>query len=128
MKNCEISFWNKNDNIYCVLYINHENTFTYSDLYIKNRITPKAICELLPEGGSISINTLPVEEKKKILPKYVLGHMYSIGDSSEYERISEEVEYFGDYLTSENENGELIKAKKGEVDFLQISKRKDLIT
>jgi hypothetical protein len=134
MTNCEISFWNKGDNIYSILYINHDNTYTYSDLYIKHEIIPKAICELLPDGGSISSseesvnpNTLTVEEKKKVLPEYVLGHMYSIGDYEKYERISGDVEYYGDSLYSEGENGEKIKAKKGEVAFLQIHKRKDLI-
>lgn len=135
MKNCEISFWNRENKIYSILYINHDNTYTYSDLYIKNEIIPKAICELLPEGGSLSSNeenkgggpTLTVEEKKNILPEYVLGHTYSIGDHEKYEKISDEVEYYGDYLYREGENGEKIKAKKGEVHFLQIQKRRDLI-
>lgn len=109
-------------------------TPTHTLTYIKNEIIPKAICELFPDGGSISSkeesvnpNTLTVEETKNILPEYVLGHMYRIGDNEKYERISASVEYYGDGLYSEGENGEKLKAKKGEVEFFQIHKRKDLI-
>jgi len=134
MENCEFSFWTYEDMLYAVLYINHDNTYTYKDLYINNEIVPKAICELIPEGGSlcsneesVNPNTLTVEEKRRILPQYILGHTYSIGDIEQYERISGDVDYFGDYLYSIGENGKRVKAKKGEVDFLQILKRKDII-
>jgi len=105
MKNCEISFWSREKKFYSIIYINHDNTYTYTDLYIKNKIIPKAICEILPEGGSLcsndedkaNPNTLTVEEKKNVLPKYVLGHLYSIGDIAKYEKLTDEVKYFGDY-------------------------------
>jgi hypothetical protein len=133
LENCEISFWSREDKIYSVIYINHDNTYTYKDLYIGNDIMPKAICELLPEGGSLKSNeeyqaggpTLTVEQKKNVLPEYVLGHTYSIGDARKYEIISGDVEYFGDYLYSCGKNGEHIKARKGEVHFLQILKLSD---
>ncbi|MDX2283488.1 MAG: hypothetical protein NW241_04970 [Bacteroidia bacterium] len=105
MKNCEISFWSRENKIYSAMYINHHNTCAYTDLYIKNDIMPKAICEILSEGGSLCSSlenqgsklTLTVEEKKNVLPEYVLGHTYSIGDIAQYEKLPDKVEYFGDY-------------------------------
>lgn len=87
------------------MYINHDNTYTYTDLFVKNEIQPKAICEILPEGGSLNSNeenqgggpTLTVEEKKNVLPEFVLGHLYSIGDIEQYEKLPNKVEYYGDY-------------------------------
>lgn len=120
MKNCEISFWSREDKIYSVMYINHDNTYTYTDLYIKNEIIPKAICEILPEGGSLCSNlekqgggpTLTVEQKKNVLPEYVLGHTYSIGDIEQYEKLPDKVEYYGDY-----------GPKYGSLKAMQIHKR-----
>ena len=105
LKNCEISFWNRENMIYSIMYINHDNTYTYTDLYIKNNIVPKAICEILPDGGSLCSNienqggapTLTVEEKKNVLPDYLLGHTYSIGDIEQYEKLPDKVDYYGDY-------------------------------
>ena len=103
LENCEISFWRYGESIYSVLYINFDNTLTYQNLYIKNRIVPKAICEISPDDGSIylseqyrSSNFNP-KEKKLILPEFALGHLYSIGHREEYEKIKDNVEYFGDY-------------------------------
>ena len=103
LENCEISFWRYGDSIYSILYINFDNTLTYQNLYIKNRIVPKAICEISPEGGSIDLSEqyrssiFFQTEKKLILPEFALGHLYSIGHREEYEKIKDNVEYFGDY-------------------------------
>lgn len=104
MKNCEISFWSRENKLYSIMYVNHDNSYTYQDLYINRGIVPKAICEILPEGGSFcsneetsNPNTFTVQQKKNVLPEYVLGHLYSIGDVEQYEKLSEKVEYFGDY-------------------------------
>ena len=103
LENCEISFWRYGESIYSVLYINFDNTLTYQNLYIKNRIVPKAICEISPEGGSIDLSEqyrssiFFQTEKKLILPEFALGHLYSIGHREEYEKIKDNVEYFGDY-------------------------------
>ena len=104
LENCEISFWRYGDSIYSILYINFDNTLTYQNLYIKNRIVPKAICEILPDGGSITSwkenggqSNLSPMEKKLILPEFALGHLDTIGDREQYEKIKDNVEYFGDY-------------------------------
>ena len=103
LENCEISFWRYGDSIYSILYINFDNTLTYQNLYIKNRIVPKAICEISPDDGSIDLSeqyrssNFNPKEKKLILPEFALGHLYSIGHREEYEKIKDNVEYFGDY-------------------------------
>ena len=104
LENCEISFWRYGDSIYSILYINFDNTLTYQNLYIKNRIVPKAICDILPDGGSITSwkenggqSNLSPMEKKLILPEFALGHLDTIGDREQYEKIKDNVEYFGDY-------------------------------
>ena len=103
LENCEISFWRYGESIYSVLYINFDNTLTYQNLYIKNGVVPKAICEISPEGGSIDLSEqyrssiFFQTEKKLILPEFALGHLYSIGHREEYEKIKDNVEYFGDY-------------------------------
>ena len=103
LENCEISFWRYGESIYSVLYINFDNTLTYQNLYIKNRIVPKAICEISPDDGSIDLSeqyrssNFNPKEKKLILPEFALGHLYSIGHREEYEKIKDNVEYFGDY-------------------------------
>ncbi|NMC76803.1 MAG: hypothetical protein GYA60_05865 [Candidatus Methanofastidiosa archaeon] len=51
------------------------------------------------------------EEKKKIMPELVLGHLDSIGDREKYERITDKVEYFGDYSWS-SENLFIYKKKE----------------
>jgi hypothetical protein len=119
LQNCEVSFWHKDKKIYCILYINFDNTFTFIDLYLKNNIIPKAICEILPDGGSMTdskedkYGKLKPEEKKKILPEFTLGHMYSIGDIKQYEELPGKVEYFGDYgpLTYNFNNLKIFKKK-----------------
>jgi hypothetical protein len=103
LENCEISFWKYGESIYSVLYINFDNTLTYLNLYIKNRIVPKAICEILPEGGGIvsweedRSSKFSPYYKKLILPDFALGHLHTIGDREQYEKIKDNVEYFGDY-------------------------------
>ena len=103
LENCEISFWRYGDSIYSILYINFDNTLTYQNLYIKNRIVPKAICEILPEGGSIDLSEqyrssiFYQTEKKLILPEFALGHLDTIGDREQYEKFKDNIEYFGDY-------------------------------
>jgi len=103
LENCEISFWKYGESIYSVLYINFDNTQTYQNLYIKNRIVPKAICEILPDGGSIlsweesSQSNFSPMEKKVILPEFALGHLDTIGDREQYEKFKDNIEYFGDY-------------------------------
>jgi len=103
LENCEISFWKYGESIYSVLYINFDNTLTYQNLYIKNRIVPKAICEISPDGGSIysfeenRFRSFSPKDKKLILPEFALGHLYSIGHREEFEKIKDNVEYFGDY-------------------------------
>lgn len=122
LKNCEISFWSMENKIYSVMYINHDNTYVYKDLYIKNGIMPKAICEILSDGGSLCSNmedqgggpTLTVEEKKNVLPEYALGHTNSIGDVELYEKLPDIPEYFGDYGPD-----------YGSLKAMQIHKRKE---
>jgi hypothetical protein len=104
LENCEISFWRYGESVYSILYINFDNTLTYQNLYIKNGVVPKAICEILPDGGSITSwkenggqSNLSPMEKKLILPEFALGHLDTIGDREQYEKIKDNVEYFGDY-------------------------------
>ena len=103
LENCEISFWRYGESIYSILYINFDNTLTYQNLYIKNRIVPKAICEISPDGGSIysfeenRFRSFSPKDKKLILPEFALGHLDTIGDREQYEKIKDNVEYFGDY-------------------------------
>ena len=65
------------------------------NLYIKNGVVPKAICEILPEGGSITSwkenggqSNLSPMEKKLILPEFALGHLDTIGDREQYEKFN----------------------------------------
>jgi hypothetical protein len=105
MGKCEMSIWENEGNIYSIIYINHDNILTYKSLYVKNNIIPKGICEILSEGGSLIVETsnlhggptLTLEEINSILPEYVLGHTYSIGDIKLYEKLPINIEYFGDY-------------------------------
>jgi hypothetical protein len=103
LENCEISFWKNGESIYSILYINFDNTLTYQNLYIKNRIVPKAICEISPDGGSIysfeenRFRSFSPKDKKLILPEFALGHLDTIGDREQYEKIKDNVDYFGDY-------------------------------
>lgn len=103
LENCEISFWRYGESIYSILYINFDNTLTYQNLYIKNRIVPKAICEISPDGGSIysfeenRFRSFSPKDKKLILPEFALGHLDTIGDREQYEKFKDNIEYFGDY-------------------------------
>ena len=106
MINCEISFWSRENKIYSVMYINDDNTYIYKELFIKNYIIPKAICEYKPEGGGFYANTeffkartLTVEQKNNVMPDFYLGHKFldSIGNADQYELITDNVKYFGDY-------------------------------
>jgi hypothetical protein len=100
-----MSIWENEGNIYSIIYINHDNILTYKSLYVKNNIIPKGICEILSEGGSLIVHTnslqgeptLTLDEKNSILPEYVLGHTYSIGDIKLYEKVPINIKYFGDY-------------------------------
>ena len=84
MINCEISFWSRENKIYSVMYINYDNTYIYKELFIKNYIIPKAICEYKPDGGALVSNIedvvnpgkLTVEEKNNIMPDFYLGHKF----------------------------------------------------
>ena len=106
MINCEISFWSRENKIYSVMYINEDNTYIYKELFIKNNIIPKAICEYKPEGGGFYANIdfvnpgkWTLEEKNNIMPDFYLGHKFldSIGNADQYELITDTVKYFGDY-------------------------------
>jgi hypothetical protein len=101
LKNAEMSFWLNDGKIYSLLYLNMDNSHAYHDLYIKSDIVPKALSEILSEGGSL----FATEQRKfwedkheqNILPEFLLGHMYSISEIESYKLITEKVEYFGDY-------------------------------
>lgn len=101
----EISFWEYENNIYSILYINKDNTNVYTELYFKNKIMPLAICEILPEGGTLDHNRIAISryiplnsiQKIKIEPQYVLGHIYSISNIENYIKLDTKIEYFGDY-------------------------------
>ncbi len=132
-KNCEISFWRKNQRLYSLIYLQNDNTEAYIDLYLKNGILPKALCAIAPDGGFRTVEhycgrvrSLTVKQMKEILPEYLLGHTYCVGDYNRYKEVITDVDYFGDYLYSVDDSGRRIKPTRGTVDFLKILKRSDL--
>lgn len=127
MEAAELSIWKKNELIYSLLYINWDNSEAFHSLYVKNKIIPTAICDIIPDGGTLGPGSKISIPYKYRMPKYSIGHTYSLGKPEDYELITNDIEYFGDYLYHIGENGEKIKIKKGEVDFLRIQIRKDLI-
>lgn len=92
-----MSLWEKNKKIYCLIYLNWDNSMAFHRLYVENDIIPKAICEILPDGGSIGIDSIIKIPSKFRMPKYSIGHNYSIGNPEEYELISSDLEYYGEY-------------------------------
>lgn len=87
-----ISFWEKNKKLYCLIYFNCDNSLAFNNLYVKNRIIPKAMCELLPDGGSLYY--IPYKFR---MPEYAIGHKCSLGNPEEYQLITDTIKYFGDY-------------------------------
>lgn len=100
MKNCEISFWSKDDKVYSIMYIMHDNTCAYSELYKQNGITPKAVCENRADGGYLYRGYPEESEERNALlpfPEFVLGQTCSVANASQYETLSDKVEYLGDF-------------------------------
>jgi hypothetical protein len=97
MAGAELSIWEKDNKFYSLIYINWDNSEAYKSLYVNNKLMPKAICEILPEGGSIGKHSIIKIPYKYRMPEYSIGHNYSIGNCNDYELISDKIEYFGDY-------------------------------
>lgn len=118
LENCEISFWRKEDNIYSIVYMNYDNSLAYKDLYLKNNIVPKAICEILPEGGYLrsteqsECGLFTIEEKKLISPEFVLGNLISIDDRNQYIELQSDIQYFGDYVEQYSHLHKLVLHKR----------------
>lgn len=85
--NNEISFWLKDEKLYCILYLVWDNTEAYRNLYQKNNITPKALCTIAAYGAITG-------EDRRFRPEYELCHHLPFEG---YEEVSKKVEYFGDF-------------------------------
>lgn len=97
LENISMSFWKKNKKTFCLIYFNWENSLTFHNLYVKNKIIPKAICEILPDGGSIGKHSRIQIPYRFRMPEYSIGHNYSVGKHDEYELVLENLKYFGEY-------------------------------
>lgn len=97
LENISMSFWEKEKKAFCLIYFNWENSLAFHNLYVKNKIVPKAICEILPDGGSIGKHSMIQIPYIFRMPEYSIGHNYSVGKHEEYELISEDLEYLGEY-------------------------------
>ena len=91
--NIRWSIWEHNNQLYSLLYIQWDSICTWYALYLKNKITAKAVCEINYEGTppeSYEINGK--------MPEYYIGYGLSgkKGNIFNYENIGD-VEYFGDY-------------------------------
>ncbi len=97
LKKAFVGLWEKGKKLYCLLYLNWDNSMAFQRLYVENRIVPKAICELLPDGGSLGKYSWIKIPYKFRMPEYLIGHKYSIGKPEEYELITDDIKYFGDF-------------------------------
>ena len=97
LENVSMTLWEKNKMIYCLIYMNWDNSMAFHRLYVENKIIPKAICELLPDGGTLGEHSLIKIPYKFRMPEYLIGHKYSLGKPEEYELVTDTVKYFGDY-------------------------------
>ncbi len=97
LENVSMTLWEKNKKIYCLIYLNWDNSMAFHRLYVENRIIPKAICEILPDGGTLGKQSRIKIPYKFRMPEYSIGHNYSLGKPEEYELISNNIEYYGEY-------------------------------
>jgi hypothetical protein len=97
LENVSMTLWEKNKMIYCLIYLNWDNSMAFNRLYVKNKIIPKALCELLPDGGTLGAHSMIKIPYKFRMPEYSIGHKYSLGKPEEYELINDTIKYFGDY-------------------------------
>jgi hypothetical protein len=91
----EFSLWKNENKFYFLTYISWDNTALWDNLFLKNKISPMAICNFLNETGIPIYN----EDGKFNInenPKYILGYNYS----SEY-ALKEKVKYFGHWSDCE---------------------------
>lgn len=107
LEKVSMTLWEKNNKIYCLIYLNWDNSMAFHRLYVENRIIPKAICELLPDGGSIGMYSFIKIPYKFRMPEYAIGHTYSLGKPEEYELITDTIKYFGDYPTTYGNAGSI---------------------
>lgn len=122
-KKYELSLWVLDRKVYSLLYIHGNNVVTYRRLYIKHNITPKVLCEILPDGGYLRSTTeidngtprLTPKEKSTILPEYALGGFISVADRNLYEEIDSDVPYFGDYPNQYSGTNKLSLYKRKDV-------------
>lgn len=97
LENVSLTLWEKNKKLYCLIYLNWDNSMAFHRLYVENRIIPKAICELLPDGGTLGEHSIIKIPYKFRMPEYLLGHKYSLGKPEEYDLITDTIKYFGDF-------------------------------
>ena|GEM_PF-2085493 len=97
LEKVSMSLWVKNKKLYCLIYLNWDNSMAFHRLYVENRIIPKAICEILPDGGTLGKHSRIKIPYKFRMPEYSIGHNYSLGKPEEYELILNNIEYYGEY-------------------------------
>ncbi len=100
LEKVSMSLWKKNKKLFCLIYLNWDNSMAFHRLYVENRVIPKAICELLPDGGTLGERSRIKVPYKFRMPEYSIGHKYSLGKPEEYELITDTIKYFGDYENS----------------------------
>jgi hypothetical protein len=88
----ELSFWELNNVFFYLLYIVWDNTSTWINLFEKNNIKPKAICNYRYEGG---VDFEHVELRDDMKPEIWMGHCHR----QDYKLIKE-IDYYGDYFDS----------------------------
>lgn len=100
LEKASLSLWEKKNILYCLIYLNWDNSMAFNRLYVENRIIPKAICELLPDGGTLGEHSRIKIPYKFRMPEYSIGHKYSLSKPEEYDLITDTIKYFGDYPTT----------------------------
>lgn len=107
VENVSVTLWEKNEEISCLIYLNWDNSMAFHRLYVDNMIIPKAICELLPDGGSLGPYSAIRIPYRFRMPEYAIGHRYSLGKPEEYELVTDRVKYFGDFPTTYGNAGSI---------------------
>lgn len=97
LEKVSMSLWESNKKLFCLIYLNWDNSMAFHRLYVENRIIPKAICEILPDGGTLGKNSRIQIPYKFRMPEYSIGHNYSLGKPEEYELVADNLEYYGEY-------------------------------
>jgi hypothetical protein len=111
LEKVSVSLWEKNKTLFCLIYFNWDNSMAFNRLYVENRIIPKAICEILPDGGYIGQYSRIKIPYKFRMPEYSIGHNYSLGKPEEYDLILDNIEYYGEYEGGTNFGKNLYKRK-----------------